>query len=87
MFKRVLLSTLLAAMMIAGVGYGEEGTSAAGAGGQPADTAPEPSLELLEFLAEWEADDGSWVGPEFFEQLTTPDGEQGHEAVDESVIE
>lgn len=35
-----------------------------------ADDAPEdesPSLELLEFLADWETDDGEWVDPMRFQ--------------------
>jgi len=28
-----------------------------------------PSMELLEFLAEFETDDGSWVGPSVLESM------------------
>jgi len=36
----------------------------------PAGTVPAeelPSAELLEFLSEWETDQGEWVGPALFE--------------------
>lgn len=36
----------------------------------PAQTAPAdplPSVEFLEFLADWETDQGEWAGPEEFE--------------------
>lgn len=35
-----------------------------------------PSLELLEFLGDWETDDGEWIDPEELEQITLTDQEQ-----------
>ena len=29
-----------------------------------------PSLEFLEFLGDWETDDGEWIDPEELEQIT-----------------
>jgi hypothetical protein len=34
-----------------------------------------PSLEFLEFLGEWEAEDGRWIDPEELEQMSLPDTE------------
>lgn len=39
---------------------------------------PAPTVELLEFLAEWETDQGTWAGParfedDSFDQLYDPD--------------
>jgi len=33
---------------------------------------PTPSLELLEFLGEWETDDGEWVDPEVVADIQLP---------------
>jgi hypothetical protein len=38
-----------------------------------------PSLELLEFLGDWETDDGEWIDPEELEQIAITDQEQGYE--------
>jgi len=35
-----------------------------------------PSLELLEFLGDWETDDGEWIDPEELEQIALIDQEQ-----------
>lgn len=35
-----------------------------------------PSLELLEFLGDWETDDGEWIDPEELEQIALSDQEQ-----------
>jgi hypothetical protein len=35
-----------------------------------------PSLELLEFLGDWETDDGEWIDPEELEQIALTDQEQ-----------
>ena len=50
------------------------------AGTEPGQTAPAPmpTVELLEFLAEWETDQGTWAGParfedDSFDQLYDPD--------------
>ncbi len=34
-----------------------------------------PSLELLEFLGDWETDDGEWIDPEELEQIAITDQE------------
>jgi hypothetical protein len=38
-----------------------------------------PSLEFLEFLGDWETDDGEWIDPEELEQITLTDQEQEYE--------
>ena len=35
-----------------------------------------PSLELLEFLGEWQTDDGGWVDPAELEQMDLPADEE-----------
>jgi len=35
-----------------------------------------PSLELLEFLGDWETDDGEWIDPEELEHIALTDQEQ-----------
>ncbi|MDH5762236.1 MAG: hypothetical protein OEZ51_04585 [Nitrospinota bacterium] len=35
-----------------------------------------PSLELLEFLGNWETDDGEWIDPEEMEQIALGDEEK-----------
>lgn len=34
---------------------------------EPEDDRDAPSIELLEFIAEWETSEGDWAGPEQFE--------------------
>ena len=38
-----------------------------------------PSLEFLEFLGDWETDDGEWIDPEELEQIAIADQEQEYE--------
>jgi hypothetical protein len=38
-----------------------------------------PSIELLEFLGEWETRDGTWVDPMEFKDVVLPDEEQKDE--------
>ncbi len=38
-----------------------------------------PSIELLEFLGEWETWDGTWVDPTEFKDVVLPDEEQKDE--------
>lgn len=40
------------------------------------DTDTEPSLELLEFLGEWQTDDGDWVDPASLLSVPGEGGEQ-----------
>lgn len=50
-------------------------------GGLTAETADEsPSMELLEFLADWETDDGQWIDPEEINEidLQVPEEEDTH---------
>ncbi len=42
---------------------------------QPPVFAEEVDLELLEFLGEWETDDGEWVDPDQFEEEENEDKE------------
>ncbi len=36
----------------------------------------QPSMELLEFLGEWQTDDGEWVDPTALERMVIPEQEQ-----------
>lgn len=47
------------------------------------EVAEMPSLELLEFLGDWETDDGEWIDPEELEQIALTDQEQEQEHEDE----
>ncbi len=48
-------------------------------------TSPEiPSLEFLEFLGEWETEDGRWIDPEELDQMSLPDTEKKNEEEDET---
>jgi len=38
-----------------------------------------PSLELLEFLADWETSQGSWIDPTELDQWTVPEKEKKNE--------
>jgi len=51
---------MLAGMSVQAGEYGEHG-------------AKEPDAELLEFLADWETDDGQWVEPSSLENLKPED--------------
>ena len=35
-----------------------------------------PSLEFLEFLGDWETDDGEWIDPEELDQIALTDQDQ-----------
>lgn len=38
-----------------------------------------PSIELLEFLGEWETDDGHWIDPTEFDPVPNNDSEMENE--------
>lgn len=40
----------------------------------------QPSMELLEFLGQWETETGVWVDPAELEQMVLPEQEQQHHA-------
>ena len=40
-----------------------------------------PTLEFLEFLGEWETEDGRWIDPEELEQMSLPEPEQEKEVL------
>ncbi|MEE8259450.1 MAG: hypothetical protein V3R14_00475 [Nitrospinaceae bacterium] len=42
----------------------------------PKENTEMPSLELLEFLGDWETEDGEWIDPEELEQIAITDQEQ-----------
>ncbi|MBU0482767.1 MAG: hypothetical protein KKG47_16865 [Proteobacteria bacterium] len=44
-------------------------------------TRPLPSLELLEFLGDWETDAGEWLAPEEVEKRDLPEQEQGNDKI------
>ncbi|VAX31929.1 hypothetical protein MNBD_NITROSPINAE05-380 [hydrothermal vent metagenome] len=43
-----------------------------------------PTLEFLEFLGEWETEDGRWIDPEELDQMSMPDTEKKNEEEDET---
>jgi len=45
----------------------------------PPEEAERPSLELLEFLGDWETDDGEWIDPEELEQIAIADQKQEYD--------
>ena len=47
--------------------------------GLPLEDAEMPSLELLEFLGDWETDDGEWINPGELERIAIADQEQENE--------
>ncbi len=58
--RAALLPVVL--MLLAG-----SGAKAADQSGSDAPTAALPPLELLEFLGQWETDDGEWIDPQALE--------------------
>jgi len=38
-----------------------------------------PSMELLEFLGEWETEDGEWIDPVLLDEIPLPDREYSDE--------
>jgi hypothetical protein len=38
-----------------------------------------PSMELLEFLGEWETEDGDWIDPVLLDEIPLPDREYSDE--------
>ena len=54
---------VLALLLGAGAAFAEQPDTG---GGEP------PSMELLEFLADFETEDGEWIGPQELEQMDLP---------------
>ncbi|MCH7501481.1 MAG: hypothetical protein IH886_16035 [Nitrospinae bacterium] len=49
-------------------------------GGPPAEVDTEtPSMDLLEFLGDWETDDGEWIDPEEMEQIELQEPEHAND--------
>lgn len=46
------------------------------AGSARGDEEDPPSMEILEFLADWETDEGEWIDPTTLDQMSLPDQEQ-----------
>lgn len=46
------------------------------AGAVCAEEEEQPSLELLEFLADWETSEARWIDPTELDQWTVPDKEE-----------
>jgi hypothetical protein len=38
-----------------------------------------PSIELLEFLGEWETEDGDWIDPMLLDEMLSPEREYSDE--------
>ena len=74
-----IITGVIVAALIAGatpVTAQEEGASA------PEDHAfrePAPTMELLEFLGEWETEDGHWIDPTRLEPTPADDAEMENE--------
>ena len=64
MFKRALLICLLASALVGQTARADE------------DKEEPPSLELLEFMADWSVDD-QWLDPLELEKMNLPDEEHG----------
>jgi hypothetical protein len=45
----------------------------------PSEEAERPTLEFLEFLGDWETDDGEWIDPEELEHIAIADQEYDDE--------
>lgn len=43
-----------------------------------------PSLEFLEFLGEWETEDGRWIDPEEIDKMSLPGSEKKNEEENET---
>lgn len=43
------------------------------------DDASLPSMELLEFLGEWESEDGEWIDPLLLDEMPIPERESSDE--------
>ena len=57
-----------------------------------AEPGEQPSVEMLEFLAEWETDQGEWAGPaqfedDSFDQLFEENGNDGEDKQDSQEVE
>lgn len=50
----------------------------------PPEEAERPSLEFLEFLGDWETDDGEWIDPEELEQIVIADQDQKNEDAEQN---
>ena len=64
-----LLSSLPATVV------GQDGQSAAGSQHSNDNTQDSSLRELLEFLGQWETDDGKWIDPTDLDWLLTPEQE------------
>lgn len=70
-FHMIILCGLLSSPAIA------QEAATAKTGGPPAEVDAEtPSMELLEFLGDWETADGEWIDPEEMEQIELQEPEQ-----------
>lgn len=70
--RRWIGAVVAAILLTAGAGWAVEPLA------PPAREEPLPSPELLEFLGDWDAGDGEWMGPEFFQTMEGENQEQGH---------
>jgi hypothetical protein len=69
--KTYLLSTVLLLGLLSSPALAQE----PGQVGASQENIETPSLEFLEFLGDWETDDGEWIDPEELEQIAIADQE------------
>jgi hypothetical protein len=67
-----LWSTILLLGLLSAPAFAQEPEQAR----KKVEEAETPSLELLEFLGDWETDDGEWIDPEELEQIALTEQEQ-----------
>lgn len=78
-YRVLRIAIVIVTLLFTAQGNADETPPPADRPNQTVSDAEGPSLEMLEFLADWEVDDEQWVGPGFFEQMAAPDEEQVHD--------
>jgi hypothetical protein len=67
-----LWSTILLLGLLSAPAFAQEPEQAR----KKVEEAETPSLEFLEFLGDWETDDGEWIDPEELDQIALTDQDQ-----------
>ncbi len=79
-----LIGTVFIFITLSAPGQAQQ-TESTQTGKRQQEAGPEiPSLEFLEFLGEWETEDGRWIDPEEIDKMSLPDSEKKNEEENET---
>ncbi len=79
-----MMGTILILTVLSAPGQAQQTESAQTSKRQEEKGQEIPTLEFLEFLGEWETQDGRWIDPEELDKMSLPESKKNNEEEDET---